>query len=1186
MANSKPTFIYVLLFLASSLEVQSVHPDGTFVYCECPDVVMDPNLVLDERTACDQANTYAAEVAITQVGDQLVATSLNMDLGQVFASLTPEQEKMPITILSDIVRIRQTIRMVNPTVTIRARKMLVAKSWSKVNQLIPEGGSSIQLFVSQVEGDLLVKSQLVSPSSEMPPCDDNLKAMDAALERFNDQYEYVLALSKTFNNKGGECREHTPSADARDFFRDSYVWAQEVMAKCSFPDHLTRLNLLHRYRGPMLEGDYVSLLKGSNAKEVADTAQLMHGKTVDEASHLENDMKVTWQSLKKAISDLPWDKDANAIADRNQAIAVAITESLFEGDFVMPADTTEEKSCRQWVDKMYVIDKSQKAMSILMELRSMTTISGDIIEFPHEHWPKEFDFQEFRQNVETMFTALPAGEEKLEIKRTWTRLLFDFESLYHLRNMEATLILHTTLHHLSQRSGEQFGTGHFRAAVEQDKMAKRIVEKPRDTQLTSSIELKGVPAHLLAAGLVEKQIWPSAQLFNDYAHLRVNGITVQVDGVEANENDYLILSNNVLFHDLNQDGDRLAYSGFPVSFPHKMQPTTPFNRWRLMAASQSAKAYLKAKHTVDVKLSFHMQGLYTPGLTGLVRDEKCPADDPDAFTECKYNERIPFYAMCDIVTAMSLPEINHLLRQKYENQIDNGIDEGVTTWVDTDWSGNIGNLACTEIPNVGSYNITTYVKMSAHLGPPRIQFPQNLEGFIELTYLLLDAHLYERSFTYECRPNGNLLGNKTDTFDIFGSITVVVPLAMTTGCIDGDDGDGIVYLYFEESALNSKNITYNNPLGKDQLFEATKRVFIKTFTQTELARLKYDPGVTPKFVRPKKFVFMTVCEGCTGSLADEGYLITMIQTQSINSLWIGHQVDPHTLGLEDACPNAYNAVVYLASHITMCDIYFDAFQKADTDLSFAVQVDHTTDGHPFLVIQYLTDFCVAFTVPELAENDVTIHIYTASFQFKPFTKKVETTLDNSNGEHEVGDLIRKILSGDIKSDCSKNCEHWWDWFNPFTGCLSIYNLVCWIKAIFNKLIWEEGSFHAYKTTETSHIFQPECLQFKFPQMNFEPEIEFIFNGEPTSKDDEAISDATKRVGMAMQNALSFKLTESPSISLFAAVNLLFPGSKVVESDERAFYSPGPIILYGNVVKDYIPCEDIHLPEECGHTIQC
>ena len=130
-----------------------------------------------------------------------------------------------------------------------------------------------------------------------------------------------------------------------------------------------------------------------------------------------------------------------------------------------------------------------------------------------------------------------------------------------------------------------------------------------------------------------------------------------------------------------------------------------------------------------------------------------------------------------------------------------------------------------------------------------------------LTYTLENSFVTELAVTYQCDETGAYLGNETTPHALNGTLQIIVPLAMTNGEVDND---GIVYLKFTDSAINADNMTYDNPLGLEYLLQATKNVFVETFTQTELTRIKYDPAVTPEFVRPDKFIFATVCEGCTG----------------------------------------------------------------------------------------------------------------------------------------------------------------------------------------------------------------------------------------------------------------------------------------------------------------------------------
>jgi hypothetical protein len=134
------------------------------------------------------------------------------------------------------------------------------------------------------------------------------------------------------------------------------------------------------------------------------------------------------------------------------------------------------------------------------------------------------------------------------------------------------------------------------------------------------------------------------------------------------ENPFLpmLQSSNSLFHDLDATGRRLAYSGFPVTFPARPgihpEETTPFNRWRLVPAENFDARKFRGRPTVDVTLHFDLTGFHVEGLTGLSSDPDCPRDDVAEFTKCKYEGKVPFFGMTDIVTAMSLPEINRLLK--------------------------------------------------------------------------------------------------------------------------------------------------------------------------------------------------------------------------------------------------------------------------------------------------------------------------------------------------------------------------------------------------------------------------------------------------------------------------------------------------------------------------------------------
>ena len=62
---------------------------------------------------------------------------------------------------------------------------------------------------------------------------------------------------------------------------------------------------------------------------------------------------------------------------------------------------------------------------------------------------------------------------------------------------------------------------------------------------------------------------------------------------------------------------------------------------------------------------------------------------------------------------------------------------------------------------------------------------------------------------------------------------------------------------------------------------------------------------------------------------------------------------------------------------------------------------------------------------------------------------------------------------------------------------------------------------------------------------------------PQPHDLDIRDDTVRKVKTAAQNVLAVKFTESPSVSLFTAVNLLFPGMKVISN--ATFFSPGMVL---------------------------
>ena len=83
---------------------------------------MAPNLQLDDRTACEKGNTKAAEISLNEVDGTLIATGLNLDLGELAGQLT-EHADLPLLVLADTVRVRQPVRLNSNSIHIEARKI-------------------------------------------------------------------------------------------------------------------------------------------------------------------------------------------------------------------------------------------------------------------------------------------------------------------------------------------------------------------------------------------------------------------------------------------------------------------------------------------------------------------------------------------------------------------------------------------------------------------------------------------------------------------------------------------------------------------------------------------------------------------------------------------------------------------------------------------------------------------------------------------------------------------------------------------------------------------------------------------------------------------------------------------------------------------------------------------------------
>ena len=85
----------------------------------------------------------------------MIATSLNMDLAEVFESLSEEQKKLPLLILADQVKILRPVKIVNPQLTIQTRKIIMSAQAFRLGNttlahIEPLRDASVEIYALEV----------------------------------------------------------------------------------------------------------------------------------------------------------------------------------------------------------------------------------------------------------------------------------------------------------------------------------------------------------------------------------------------------------------------------------------------------------------------------------------------------------------------------------------------------------------------------------------------------------------------------------------------------------------------------------------------------------------------------------------------------------------------------------------------------------------------------------------------------------------------------------------------------------------------------------------------------------------------------------------------------------------------------------------------------------------------------
>ena len=576
-----------------------------------------------------------------------------------------------------------------------------------------------------------------------------------------------------------------------------------------------------------------------------------------------------------------------------------------------------------WAQRLSIFSRVNKLNMLFSQIQDLSSDMTEIyIDLP-SFWPKEYDFEDLKYTVYSKFKS----HEFKEVRDELVKLIRNLEHFYQTKNILFDLDLQQLRASLR---GNDRKTTIYQKRLEQWISSQDLVVSGEQKDTTTIVKIS-VPVNKFIIGEFTQRFWISDQRFNNYAHLRVQDISVSIDGIpDSLVNEHLkIQPLTSILYDIDASEKQLVYSSIPTEYPlvKETNAVTPFTLWRFNPDSVLVSK-IHQKEMIQVKMTFSMTGVFVEGLDGRADDDCLQYDnDPEKFSDCKYGGVDPFYLMYDIVNVMHLREVNNLFALKYENQLKNGTDEGVVTHIDTDWSEEYG-FGCQSTP-FGDF-ITKYkVKVESTLQAPKMSFPPTLPGYMELLFEMEESTVTKEINFYDCDTEEHIGESQTQLYELNAGIKLTISLEKVTGNV----GEEEVSLDLASTAIEGIEFSPTDPLDDDAILTIFKQSFTENFSAVQLATIKYDPAFKPpEFVQPSKFFFQTVSTACLGCSIDEidGYLITVYQTKSQNHIDLGYPSDPHnTYGLDHAIPaQNYTAGVFLGAHIAFCDVYYESFRNA------------------------------------------------------------------------------------------------------------------------------------------------------------------------------------------------------------------------------------------------------------------
>ena len=596
------------------------------------------------------------------------------------------------------------------------------------------------------------------------------------------------------------------------------------------------------------------------------------------------------------------------------------------------------------------------------------------------YWPKENDFEDLKYRIISMFRK-PELKGKIQTRDKLIQSVRDIEQFYHLKNIVFELRLNE-LRKLNRKTVNRHKTNYEKRLDAWENQQRSVPANYQD-RATAHVLLEHVPVSKFIVGEFTQRYWISDQRFNNYAHLKVHDIKISIEGLTNNfVREHLKMQPlTSILYDIDENGNEIKYTALPTEYPLDSynSPVTPFTRWRFIPDTELIES-VKNDQTIKMTLEFMMKGKHVEGLTGLLYEEEdCSAydDNPSEFALCKYGGKDAFHLTYDIVNVMHLREINNLFALKYENQ-QNGEDSGVITEMSTNWSEPY-TYECENGP-FGLLKEIRRSKISTVLSSPKMYFPPELPGYMQLYYDLNNAEVSTESRYVHC-DTGEELPTYFNNATLSGAIALTISLEKVKGVIEDDED---VILDFSSTAITTIDFSMSDPLFTSAIETLLVAHFKEHFTAVQLATIKYNPLYPPPvFVQPSKFFFQTVCTDCSYVLGEpddkdlDGYLITVYQTKSINHIEVQYPSDPYnTYGLNHAIPaRAHTAGVFLGAHITFCDIYYPSFEEGGyIDDMFVVVKEQSSDPNKptwqELFIKYGSDMCIQFGEEQFKDEGV------------------------------------------------------------------------------------------------------------------------------------------------------------------------------------------------------------------------